>query len=105
MGLLSIRKWPIRCSRPRLWLKTKSVLIVRLRESLWYWRGLVSSITSLRKMVQSCENHTGGESDLYDGVLSTERTKKKVGVRAGGRTYGVLRRFLKKNFLIQDVGA
>jgi hypothetical protein len=36
----------------------------RLRESLWYWRGLVSSITSLRKMVQSCENPPGGEPDV-----------------------------------------
>ena len=36
----------------------------RLRESLWYWRRLVSSITSRRIMLQDCENHTGGEFHL-----------------------------------------
>ena len=66
----------------------------RLRESRWYWRGLVSSITSLRKMVQSCENHTGGESDLYDGVLSTERAKKKK------RKWGLVREDVRMECLL-----
>jgi hypothetical protein len=36
-------------------------------------------------MLPSCENPPGGESALYDGVLSTERAQKKRGVRAGDR--------------------